>query len=771
MNVHDPSQFSTAGVATGLTITWAATSHVEADRLPLGKVYAKAGKWGVTPAVQRPGKANVYAYEVAAYRDLEELADDALARIGRGCWTMVAGVPRPELELALLHRRLGLNFTDAPVSTYVIDIDGMLPAKGQDLSTPEAFGDLVIDVFRARLAKAGIKSLANAKLVLLATASSGFPTNSRGEPAKGRAWFRIIFELSTALTLGQQKALTAALGKLPGFKSMDPGKTTCLDTDIHSLAGNIFVAPTQGIADPIESRVWTFPAEGNAADAVDVDQLVKELKLAEVPPVEPEAPRKPKGERLMQVPPEQREALLSGLVRALPNEKDFGRKKFIGVAHAIWGAADGEAWAYDIFAEWCARWPGVDDPLVDEKAWNTLKDGENGYDYLKGWAVNVGTPECLVALAAIGAASFNPIPIPDPDPDPDETKPKKKRFESLKRFIARFKPVAYVVDELLAAGSLYTLTGITGTGKTGWLTSAVLAVVTGRKDILNRKVMKGRAAFCTAENPDGLLMRLAVTASTFGVDIHAIGNDLIISKRRITPEDIYVELKAEAEENGPLAMVIVDTWQAFFDGNDSNKPSEALAFTLRWRPLTRLPGNPTVVIATHPIKNATPDQLIPYGGGSILNEVDGNLTLALRPGGIIRMHWLRKLRGLEFEPPLYRIDTRTAPGIVNIEGDLVRIPVMFPVTAEEAEATEEASVNRDAQVLRFLAENPLASERDLASAVGVAKTTVRRALNRLAKVKPALVKYALGKWVVTKAGKDALKPHVKEDENEDNEEE
>ena len=30
---------------------------------------------------------------------------------------------------------------------------------------------------------------------------------------------------------------------------------------------------------------------------------------------------------------------------------------------------------------------------------------------------------------------------------------------------------------------------------------------------------------------------------------------------------------------------------------------------------------------SHPIKNATEDQLIPYGSGAILNEVDGNFTL------------------------------------------------------------------------------------------------------------------------------------------------
>jgi hypothetical protein len=407
-SADDPLQGATA--TTALTVTWAATSHTEADRMPIGKVYAPVGKWGVTAAVQRPGAANTYALEVVAYRDLEELADDLLARSQSGCWTMVGGAPRLDLDLTLLHRRLGSNFTDMATTTYVIDVDGMAPRPGQNLSRPKDFGLSAISSFRARLIKAGIYSLAKAKLVFLATASSGFPTNSRGEPANGRAWFRAIFQTSTPLTLGQQKVFTATLGKLPGFQSTDPGKTTCLDTDICSLAGNIFVAPVQGIADRIETRVRTFPTLLEAADAVDVDQLAKELKFVDgAPPIEPEAPRKPKGERVMQAPPEKREALLSALLNALPNEAEFGREKWVGVAHACFGAADGADWAYDVWSEWSLRWPGGDDPLDRERTWNTLPVGDNGIGYLVGWARNVGTPEALAAVQSIELALFEPI--------------------------------------------------------------------------------------------------------------------------------------------------------------------------------------------------------------------------------------------------------------------------------------------------------------------------------------------------------------------------
>ena len=77
-----------------------------------------------------------------------------------------------------------------------------------------------------------------------------------------------------------------------------------------------------------------------------------------------------------------------------------------------------------------------------------------------------------------------------------------------------------------------------------------------------------------------------------------------------------------------LDLSVVDTRQAFFEGRDANNPTEAVTFTRGFRPPTRLPGSPVVPIAAHPTKNAANDNLIPYGGGSTLNEVDGNFTLA-----------------------------------------------------------------------------------------------------------------------------------------------
>ena len=266
--------------------------------------------------------------------------------------------------------------------------------------------------------------------------------------------------------------------------------------------------------------------------------------------------------------------------------------------------------------------------------------------------------------------------------------------------------------------------------------------------------------FCTAENPDGLRMRLGVASFHWNIDQAAIARQLIVSDNRVRPEEICDYLVGEAK-HGPFAAVFIDTWQAFFDGKDANHPTEAVDFTRRFRPLTRLPGGPAVVIAAHPVKRASNDDLLPYGGGSTLNEVDGNLTLAPQRCGLLELGWQGKFRGLGFEPPLYRIEHLTSPDIVDNAGRQVAIPVMLPATVEDAEARETAHVNKDIGLLRALADNPSGSLSTWSAAAGMSRSKANRTLHYLARQKPNLARQTLGKWTLTKAGKEALDEPVK----------
>jgi hypothetical protein len=279
-----------------------------------------------------------------------------------------------------------------------------------------------------------------------------------------------------------------------------------------------------------------------------------------------------------------------------------------------------------------------------------------------------------------------------------------------------------------------------------------LAVATGRGDLIGRKVKKGRVAFATAENPDDLRMRFMVACFVLNIDMSSVGRDLLISDNRVAPEDIVDWIK---ESGAAFGLVIIDTWQAFFDGKDANSNAEAVSFTRRFRPLSKANGQPIVVIAAHPPKQAKDDSLLPYGGGGTLNEIDGNFTLRRDETGLYRFHWQGKIRGLPFDPVHFRIDRLDCPDVITIEGVRVPMPVMFPIDEEAVEKRSEAIAQRYLALLAAIYANPEGSERTWANATGMHKSAVHRALEHLQGER--LVSQKARRWRLTKDGESLTK--------------
>jgi KaiC/GvpD/RAD55 family RecA-like ATPase len=324
----------------------------------------------------------------------------------------------------------------------------------------------------------------------------------------------------------------------------------------------------------------------------------------------------------------------------------------------------------------------------------------------------------------------------------------KPNFRSLAQFCAEFRPISYAVAGLMREGSLYTLTGRTGEGKTALLVKLALAVVTGRgEEMIGRKVKKGRVAFATAENPDDLRMRLMVACFALVIDPETIGRDLLISDNRVAPEDIVDWIKETGEA---FTLIIIDTWQAYFDGKDPNNNAEAVSFTRRFRPLAKTNGQPVVIIAAHPPKQAKDDSLLPYGGGGTLNEIDGNFTLRRDESGLYCFHWLGKIRGLPFDPIHFRVDKLDSPDVVTVESVRVQMPVMFAVDEEAVEARGEALAKRDLALLKAIADDPAGSERKWAVAINNSRRVVSLALERFERDR--LVTKKARRWRLTKDG-------------------
>jgi hypothetical protein len=352
-------------------------------------------------------------------------------------------------------------------------------------------------------------------------------------------------------------------------------------------------------------------------------------------------------------------------------------------------------------------------------------------------------------------------PQPQPPPHPGmgantsaESDYPKPNFRKLADFISEFRPISYAVAGLMREGSLYTITGRTGEGKTALLIIMALAIATGEGErLIGRKVKKGRVAFATAENPDDLRTRLMVACFVLNIDPAIIGDNIIVSDNRIRPEEIIDWIK---ETGGSFTFIIVDTWQAFFDGRDPNNNAEAVSFTRRFRPLAATSGLPVVLVAAHPPKQASDDNLLPYGGGSTLNEVDGNYTFALDDSGLYRFSWLGKIRGQSFEPLYFRIDRQLdSPDVVTVDGERVQMPVMFPVDEEAVEARLETFANRDIDFLKAMAAEPNGSTRKWAAALKWTKRAVTTTLDHLKRDK--LVEMRARRWRLTKIGETMVK--------------
>jgi hypothetical protein len=394
--------------------------------------------------------------------------------------------------------------------------------------------------------------------------------------------------------------------------------------------------------------------------------------------------------------------------------------------------------------DWALAWARAEAARLDEKS-----------KAAPGASTKVESTVTAPIAEPNGHAAPEP-PLPASSADYGATSPSRIASDSVRlktaaAFCAEYVPLSYAIEPVVRSRSLYTLTAKTGGGKTLFLVAAALALARGRDDLLGMIVEPGRVVYLAYENPDDVRMKLMVAAYLHNIDLRELGDRLIILDQREKPEHVRDRLA----NVGELGLIVADTLAAWFDGKDVNDNVQTGEFLRRVRPLTNLAGYPSVIIAAHPVKNATEDQLVPYGGGATLNEVDGNLTLWRRPGSMTcPLHWQGKLRGLEFEPKPFRFDLISSPDVVDRKGRQVSLPVLRPTSEADDQARRQEDADLDAGLLRAMAANPTGTQEAWGQAIGKDKSNVCRRLQRLKDKK--LVEESLGRWSVSTKGRKAL---------------
>jgi AAA domain/Bifunctional DNA primase/polymerase, N-terminal len=299
----------------------------------------------------------------------------------------------------------------------------------------------------------------------------------------------------------------------------------------------------------------------------------------------------------------------------------------------------------------------------------------------------------------------------------EETKGAAPPFiQTSAQFVADFVPPDYIVDGLLQEGFLYSLTGATGAGKTSitlrLAASTALGVV-----FAGRETKKRRVLYLAAENPDDVRMRWIALSQHMGFDIGPV--EVFFVKGVFKISRAKERLKEEAEKlGGDFGLVIIDTSPVFYEGDDENSRTQQGRHAEMLRELIdAIPGRPAVIANCHPVKNAAPDNLLPAGGGNFLNQIDGNLTAA-KIESTTELHTQGKFRGVEFAPMHFLIKTVTHECVKDSRGRLIPTVICEWISDKEKEAIAAQKVSDEDTILRFIADDPKASQSTLAIKMG-----------------------------------------------------
>jgi hypothetical protein len=212
-------------------------------------------------------------------------------------------------------------------------------------------------------------------------------------------------------------------------------------------------------------------------------------------------------------------------------------------------------------------------------------------------------------------------------------------------------------------------------------------------------------------------MRWIAMAQQIGFDIDDIDVHFIPGVFKFS--QMIGRVRTEIDRIGDVALIIIDTSAAFFEGDNENDNTQMGNHARRQRAFAGMPGEPCVVTACHPTKNAADDNLIPRGGGAFLAEVDGNFT-ARASEGSVEMSTQGKFRGPDFAPFFFQLRTVTHERLKDSKGRLIPTVVAWPLSEQGREEIAKAMRSKEDELLIALLDpaNRKASKTDLARRLG-----------------------------------------------------
>ena len=324
------------------------------------------------------------------------------------------------------------------------------------------------------------------------------------------------------------------------------------------------------------------------------------------------------------------------------------------------------------------------------------------------------------------------------------------------QFISEYQVIDFLVEGVIEETRLYALTAPTGTGKTAVALALAESVALGVKfGALPTK--QAGVLFLAGENPTDVRVRFMAM-----VDRNPALKDapIYFIKNPFDIDASYEQIKFMLSVYSDIKLVIIDTLQAFFVGDDSNSNTQKIDFAKSLRKVCDL-GVATIVNA-HPVKNPMKHNNEPYGGGSFVNEIDGNLALWQEDDGSIEFYWCKKFRGV-FEPFKLELKHVEVDSAVNSRGEKLTTVIANTINDQRERQISNQSMADDTLVLNALNKVEVIKKKtDIAKTLGwnysdgkPDGSRVRRSVDRLLKDK--LITENRYGIAINKQGKEALK--------------
>ena len=263
-------------------------------------------------------------------------------------------------------------------------------------------------------------------------------------------------------------------------------------------------------------------------------------------------------------------------------------------------------------------------------------------------------------------------------------------------FVKSFEPPDFVIERVLLRGYAYAFTAPMSYGKTAVALRFAFHVACGLP-LHDREIDKGCVLYFAGENYVDVSMRWIKLCEEMNVEPDDVDVHFLRGAPDLSDNDVRQQITNEIAEIGrPISLLIVDTSAAYFTGDSETDRTQMGHHAAMLRSFTTLPGRPAILVLCHPTKKFEPERIVPAGGGTFLNAIDGNLVCLREAGSmVVDVHWHAKIVGVSDFPPLsFLLIVGYSDKLKDSKGRSLTTVFAKPITNAEREVMDKNSGRR-----------------------------------------------------------------------------